>query len=70
MFVLFICLYCTQLSNSYVQYHWLPITLTDNLGLKISSNEYNKINDGINIQIIINVGNIAHITSNNPECLN
>jgi hypothetical protein len=46
------------------------MTLIDNLGLKISSNEYNKINEGIKIQIIINVGKIAQIISKIPECLN
>lgn len=36
----------------------------------MSSNEYNNIKDGINIDIIIIVGKAAHIASKTPECLN
>lgn len=42
----------------------------DKDGLRISSKEYNNINDGIRIDIIINVGNAAQIASKIPECLN
>lgn len=46
------------------------MTLTDRAGFNISSKEYNKIREGINIEIMIIVGKAAHTASKIPECLN
>lgn len=48
---------------SYLQYHWCPIVLTDNLLLWISSVRYKIFNDGIAIKIKINIGITVQISS-------
>lgn len=48
---------------SYLQYHWWPIDLIDNLLLCVSSVKYKIFNDGIAIKIKINIGIIVQINS-------
>jgi len=48
---------------SYLQYHWCPIALIDNLLLWISSVKYRIFKDGMAIKIKINMGMIVQINS-------
>lgn len=48
---------------SYLQYHWWPIDLIDNLLLWLSSVKYKIFNEGIAIKIRINIGIIVQINS-------
>jgi len=48
---------------SYLQYHWCPIVLIDNLLLWISSVRYKIFKEGIAIKIKINIGIIVQINS-------
>lgn len=48
---------------SYLQYHWWPIDLIDNLLLWISSVRYKIFKEGIAIKIRMNIGTMVQINS-------